>query len=186
MNQQYLNAAETKMKAALEHLEGDLAGLRSGRANAGLVDSIKVEVYGQSMPIKGLATITTPDAKTIQIQPWDQANLSAIDKAIREHQALGLNPSSDGHTLRLNIPPMSEETRSQMVKLLGQKAEEANVSMRNGRHEVLNEAKSDSKAKKITEDDLIRVEKDLNSLIERYQGKVSEAVEVKEKELMAI
>lgn len=174
------------MTAALEHLDGELAGLRSGRANAGLVDSIKVEVYGQSTPLKGLATISTPDAKTIQIQPWDQGNLSAIDKAISENQSLGLHPSSDGHVLRINIPPMSEESRSQMVKLIGQKAEEANVSMRNARHEALNEAKNALKSKQLTEDDIKKLEKDLSGLIDKHQALIHERTSAKEKELMAI
>ncbi len=174
------------MGDALEHLDSELASLRSGRANAGLVDSIKVEVYGQSTPLKALATITTPDAKTIQIQPWDQSNLSAIDKAISESQSLGLHPSSDGHVLRINIPPMSEESRTQMVKLIGAKAEEAQVSMRNARHEALGGAKEAAKTKQLTEDDVKRLEKDLTGLIEKYQKVIHERAEAKEKELMAI
>ena len=95
----YTKLAERKFNDAIDHLNGELAGGRSGRASSGLVDSIRVEVYGQSMPLKTIATITTPDAKTIQIQPWDQSNLAFIEKAISENQNLGLNPSNDGRII---------------------------------------------------------------------------------------
>lgn len=186
MNQEYTTAAEQKMKASLEHFKEELSGLRSGRAHAGLVDSIKVNVYGSEMILKSIATVSTPDAKTIQIQPWDNTNLAAIEKAISENQALGLTPNNDGHVIRLNIPPMSEESRSQMVKLLSQKAEEGNISLRNARHEALNDAKNDQKASKITQDDLSRLEKDLNVLIDKYSAQIQELVKTKEQELMQV
>lgn len=183
MNQDYLKSAEEKMKASLQHFTEELAGLRSGRANTAMIDSIKVSVYGQDMPLKGIASISTPDAKTLQIQPWDASNMAAIEKAITENPTLAFTPNNDGHVIRINVPPMSEETRNQMVKVLSSKAEECNISLRNARHDALNDGKADAKAKKITEDDIDRLEKDLNSLIEKYHGKVNEITKNKEAEL---
>ena len=179
-----LKTCEDKMKNALDHLAEELTGVRSGRANPGLVDTIKVNVYGQDSPLKTIATISTPDAKTIQIQPWDVSNLAAIEKAISNAENLGLNPSSDGRVVRINVPPMSEETRTQMSKLVRQKAEEAIVSLRNARHEVINDAKAKEKAKTITEDDLNSVEKHATELIEKYQKQIQDMTSQKEAELM--
>jgi ribosome recycling factor len=150
------------------------------------VDTIKVEVYGQSMPLKSVATITTPDAKTIQIQPWDQSNLSFIEKAISENQNLGLTPNNDGRVIRVNIPPLNEETRTQLTKVCKEKAESANISMRNARHEVLNSAKADEKSNVITQDQLVKVQKDLDKLIDEYHQKIQKIVEDKEKEIMSV
>jgi ribosome recycling factor len=182
----YLKQAEKKFNDSIDHLNGELSGVRSGRASAGLVDTIKVEVYGQSMPLKSVATITTPDAKTIQIQPWDQSNLAFIEKAISENQNLGLNPSNDGRVIRVNIPPLSEETRTQLTKVVKEKAESANISMRNARHEVLNGAKADEKAGNITQDQLVKTQKDLDKLIDDYHKKIQTIVEDKEKEIMSV
>ena len=182
----YLKQAEKKFNDSIDHLNGELSGVRSGRASAGLVDTIKVEVYGQSMPLKSVATITTPDAKTIQIQPWDQSNLAFIEKAISENQNLGLNPSNDGRVIRVIIPPLSEETRTQLTKVVKEKAESANISMRNARHEVLNGAKADEKAGNITQDQLVKTQKDLDKLIDDYHKKIQAIVEDKEKEIMSV
>jgi len=182
----YLKQAEKKFNDSIDHLNGELSGVRSGRASAGLVDTIKVEVYGQSMPLKSVATITTPDAKTIQIQPWDQSNLAFIEKAISENQNLGLNPSNDGRVIRVNIPPLSEETRTQLTKVVKEKAESANIIMRNARHEVLNGAKADEKAGNITQDQLVKTQKDLDKLIDDYHKKIQAIVEDKEKEIMSV
>lgn len=184
MQQQLLKKVEDKMKAALEHFSGELSGVRSGRANTGLVDSLKVNVYAQDMILKSIATISTPDAKTIQIQPWDASNLAAIEKAISENQSLGLVPNNDGHVIRINVPPMSEETRSQMVKLIHEKAESANVSLRNARHEAINEAKTEEKNKSISRDELTRLEKSITEILEKYQSQINESVSQKETELM--
>jgi ribosome recycling factor len=138
------------------------------------------------MPLKSVATITTPDAKTIQIQPWDQSNLSFIEKAISENQNLGLTPNNDGRVIRVNIPPLNEETRTQLTKVCKEKAESANISMRNARHEVLNSAKADEKSNVITQDQLVKVQKDLDKLIDEYHQKIQKIVEDKEKEIMSV
>lgn len=182
----YLKQAQQKFNDSIDHLNSELTGVRTGRASAGLVDTIKVEVYGQSMPLKSVATITTPDAKTIQIQPWDQSNLSFIEKAISENQNLGLTPNNDGRVIRVNIPPLNEETRTQLTKVCKEKAESANISMRNARHEVLNSAKADEKSNVITQDQLVKVQKDLDKLIDEYHQKIQKIVENKEKEIMSV
>lgn len=182
----YIKQAQQKFNDSIDHLNSDLTGVRTGRASAGLVDSIKVDVYGQSMPLKSVATITTPDAKTIQIQPWDQSNLAFIEKAISESQNLGLTPNNDGRVIRVNIPPLNEETRTQLTKVCKEKAEAANISMRNARHEVLNSAKADEKSNSITQDQLVKVQKDLDKLIDEYHQKVNKIVEEKEKEIMSV
>lgn len=184
MNTQYLKTAESKMQDALNHLQDELTGVRSGRANAGLVDSVKVNVYGQESPLKTIATISTPDAKTIQIQPWDASNIAAIEKAISENQNLGLNPSSDGRVVRINVPTMSEETRNQMVKLVREKAESANISLRNARHEAINDAKKAEKAKSISQDELSKLEKDITNSLEKYQTQINNIIADKESELL--
>jgi ribosome recycling factor len=182
----YIKQAQQKFNDSIDHLNSELTGVRTGRASAGLVDTIKVEVYGQSMPLKSVATITTPDAKTIQIQPWDQSNLSFIEKAISENQNLGLTPNNDGRVIRVNIPPLNEETRTQLTKVCKEKAESANISMRNARHEVLNSAKADEKSNVITQDQLVKVQKDLDKLIDEYHQKIQKIVEDTEKEIMSV
>ncbi len=186
MDRQLFKQAEDKFKDALEHLGSELVGLRSGRASTGLVDSIRVEVYGQSMPLKAIATITTPDAKSIQIQPWDQGNLGFIEKAISEAKNLGLNPSNDGRVIRIALPALSEETRTQLARVVKEKAEAANVSIRNARHEALNTAKTNQKAKELTQDQAIKLQKDLDALVDSYHKKIQAVVSAKEQELMTV
>lgn len=186
MDQQLKKQAEQKFQAAIEHLQGELSSVRSGRANPGLVDSIKVNVYGQEMMLKAIATVSTPDAKTIQIQPWDQGNLSSIEKAISDQPNLGLNPSNDGRIIRITLPALSEETRTQLTKLVREKAEGAQVSMRNARHEAINTAKSSEKSKALTQDQVVRLEKELNSLIDGFQKNIQDLIAAKERELMEV
>ncbi len=186
MDAQLKKQAETKFQAAIDHLQTELAGIRSGRANAGLVDSLKVSVYGQDMQLKAIATVSTPDAKTIQIQPWDQGNLASIEKAISEQSNLGLTPNNDGRIIRINIPPMSEETRTQLTKLVREKAEAAQVSLRNARHEAINNAKAQEKSKQLTQDDVTKLEKNLNDMIDVHQKQIHSLVAAKETEIMEV
>lgn len=186
MQTQLVKQAEEKFKSSLDHLETELVSIRSGRASSGLVDGIKAEVYGQKMTLKSISTITTPDAKTIQIQPWDISNLPFIEKAISENQSLGLNPSSDGRVVRISIPPLSEEVRTQITKLVKEKAEQANISLRNIRHEILNSAKSSEKAKDLTKDDVVKIQKDLDNLVDQYHKKIQEIVNNKIEDLMSV
>ncbi len=186
MDAQLLKQAESKFDDAIDHLVAELAGVRSGRASAGLVDTIKVEVYGQSMPLKAIATVSTPDAKTIQIQPWDQTNLPFIEKALSENQNLGLNPSNDGRVIRVSLPALSEETRTQLARVTKEKAEAGNVSLRNARHEAINAAKSAEKSKTITTDQVAKLQKDLDKSIDNYNKKIQEISTSKEQEIMSV
>lgn len=174
------------MQKALDYFEEELGQVRGGRAQAGLVDSLKVEVYGQEMSLKQIATVMTPDARTIAIQPWDKSNMPMIEKAIRDNHSLGLNPSSDGNVIRLNVPTLTEERRAQLVKLVSEKTEACNVAMRNARHDALNEAKKALKAKEISEDDYYSIEKQLNSLIEKYHNKADALFAAKERGMMSL
>jgi ribosome recycling factor len=181
-----VQSADPKMQKALEHLQEDLKGLRTGRASVGLVDSVVVEYYGQTMSLKQLATIGTPDAKTIAITPWDRNAMEPIEKAIRDTQSLGLTPNNDGNTIRLNIPALTEERRKEIVKALGEKVEQCRIAMRNIRHEILNEVKKLEKDKQATADDAKFAEQELNKKMEKYQAGIVEVEKAKEKEIMEI
>jgi ribosome recycling factor len=181
-----VDSANAKMDKAVAHLEEDLKSLRTGRASTALVESIMVDQYGQMTPLKAVATLSTPDAHTIAVTPWDRTTMPSIEKAIRESQSLGLNPSSDGNTIRLNIPPMTEERRKEILKQLGEKVEQANISLRNARHEVLAEAKKLEKDKQATQDDLKFAEAELNKKIDLYKGKIDIIAKAKEQEIMTV
>lgn len=133
-----IDSKRTDLEKALERFKEDLNQLRTGRASTSLVDSLMVDYYGSKSPIKQVASITTPDPKTIMIAPWDKDNLVNIEKAIRESQ-LNLNPMNDGQVIRINIPPLNEERRKELVKVLNQKAEEARVAVRKNREAVWDE-----------------------------------------------
>lgn len=181
-----VDATDPRFEKAIEHLVQDLSTLRTGRATTALVDSLTVESYGQTMALKQIATLSTPDAHTIAITPWDPSTLSSIEKAIQENQALGLNPSNDGHTIRLSIPPLSEERRREIVKQLGQKVEQCYISFRNIRHDVLSEVRKLEKDKQLSQDDVKHAENELNKKIETYKTKVAEVEKAKEKEILEI
>lgn len=178
--------ADPKMLKATEHLREELASLRTGRASAALVEGITVDMYGQHMPLKSVATISTPDVRTIAITPWDPNALAPVEKAIRETQSLGLTPNNDGHTIRLNIPPLTEERRREIVKGLGEKVEGCRIAIRNIRHELLNEAKKLEKAKSATQDDVKYAEEQLNKKIDRFQDQIDEIARAKEAEIMEV
>lgn len=181
-----LNSVEPKMAKALEHLSEELNSLRTGRASIVMVDGLTVDYYGQSMQLKQLATIGTPDAKTIAITPWDRNAMEPIEKSIRESQSLGLTPNNDGHTIRLNVPPMTEERRRDVVKQLGEKVEACHISLRNLRHEVLNEVKKLEKAKLATQDDIKFAEAELNKKIEAFRTKIADIEAAKTAEIMQV
>ena len=174
------------MDKALDFLGEELKGLRTGRASTALVEGISVEQYGQKMSLKQVATLSVPDPRTIQITPWDPSMLPAIEKEIRESQSLGLNPNNDGHSIRLNLPPLNEETRKNLVKVLGEKIEACHISMRSIRHELLDEVKKLEKAKQATQDDVKLAEAKLNEKIDEYRGKIKQIEEAKTKEIMEV
>ena len=183
---QIVKAADPRMEKAVEHLNESLGSLRTGRAQTALVENLTVEQYGQQMMLKTVATISTPDAKTISISPWDKNLVQPIEKMLRETSSLGLNPSSDGNVVRLNVPPMTEERRREIVKDLGQKVEQANISLRQIRHDVLNEVKKMEKNKEATQDDVRFAEQELNKKIDEFKKKIDELAKAKETEIMTV
>ena len=174
-----------RMDKALEHLNEEFGGVRAGRANAKVLDRISVEYYGSETPLAGVATISSPDARTLVISPWDTKLLKDIAKAIQTSD-LGINPQNDGRVIRLVFPQLTEERRKDLVKQVRKYAEDAKVAMRNIRRDGMDYVKKLKKNSEITEDDQKKAEKDLQTLLDKYIKKVDEALAAKEKELMAI
>ena len=174
-----------KMGKTLEVFIKELSSLRTGRASSSMLDLIKVEVYGQQMPINQLASVTTPDPRTINIQVWDLNNVSAIDATIRKSE-LGLNPQIDGQLIRLPVPDLSEERRSEMKKIIKSMGEKCKISIRNIRREANDDLKNLLKKKELSEDDEKKFEKIIQNFTDTHIKKVDEKVISKEKEIMTI
>ena len=174
-----------KMDKTLEHLSEEFGAVRAGRANAKVLDRITVEYYGSETPLNGVATISSPDARTLVISPWDTKLLKDIAKAIQMSD-LGINPQNDGRVIRLTFPQLTEDRRKELVKQVKKYGEDAKVAMRNIRRDGMDYVKKLKKNNEITEDDQKKAEKDLQDLLDKYIKKVDEALAAKEKELMAI
>ena len=174
-----------KCQDALDHLHNEYAKIQTGRANAALVESIMVDSYGVKSPLKALANISIPEAKQIAIQPWDRGQLSNIEKAILEAD-LGLVPQNDGVLIRLNLPPLTEERRKDLVKLVHKYAEDARISIRTARHDSLNQFKEMEKAKEISEDELKGKEKNVQEKVDEFNKMVEEASKKKEEDVMTV
>jgi ribosome recycling factor len=175
--------AEERMEKAANVLKDELRGLRTGRATPALVDSIKVEAYGSPMPLKALATISTPDPQQIIIKPFDPGLLKEIEKAIRSSD-LGMTPNNDGKLIRLQVPPMSGEQRQKMVQRIKKLAEEAKVAIRNIRRDANKQFDQAEKAKEMTEDDRDKGKEDVQDLTKKYEDRVTEMADKKAKEVM--
>ena len=174
-----------KMDKTIEVFNKELSTLRTGRANSNMLDLIKVDVYGQKMPINQLGTITTPEPRTINIQVWDLNNVSLIDSSIKKSE-LGLNPQIDGQLIRLPIPDLSEERRNEMKKMIKTMGEKCKVSIRNIRREANDELKDSLKKKVISEDEEIKFEKQVQNYTDNHIKIIDEKVVSKEKEIMTI
>lgn len=174
---------ERRMKGAVDSLKGDLAGLRTGRANTALLDPITVEIYGSNMPLNQLATVSVPEPRMISVQVWDKSSIGPVEKAIRS-AGLGLNPINDGNTLRLPIPDLTEERRKELAKLAGQYAEKARVAIRNVRRDGMEALKADEAKKEISEDDRKRAETEVQKLTDDMIKAADEAAVAKEKEIL--
>ena len=174
-----------RMDKALEHLNEEFGAVRAGRANAKVLDRITVEYYGSETPLNGVATISSPDARTLVISPWDTKLLKDIAKAIQMSD-LGINPQNDGRVIRLTFPQLTEDRRKELVKQVKKYAEESKVAMRNIRRDGMDYVKKLKKNSEITEDDQKKAEKDLQDLLDKNIKKVDAALAAKEKELMAI
>mgnify|MGYP002816815805 CR=1 FL=1 len=174
-----------KMDKTIEVFNKELGSLRTGRANANMLDLVKVDVYGQKMPINQLGTITTPEPRMINIQVWDLNNVNLIDSAIKKSE-LGLNPQIDGQLIRLPIPDLSEERRNEMKKMIKAMGEKCKISIRNIRREANDELKNLLKKKEISEDDEKKFEKDVQNYTDKHIKLIDEKVISKEKEIMTI
>ena len=174
-----------KMDKTIEVFNKELGTLRTGRANASMLDLVKVDVYGQKMPINQIGTITTQEPRTINIQVWDLNNVSLIDSAIKKSD-LGLNPQIDGQLIRLPVPDLSEERRNEMKKMIKTMGEKCKVSIRNIRREANDELKNSLKKKEISEDDEKKFEKEVQTCTDNHMKIIDEKVASKEKEIMTI
>jgi ribosome recycling factor len=174
-----------KMNKTLEVFNKELSSLRTGRANANMLDLVKVDVYGQKMPINQLGTITTPEARTISIQVWDLNNVNLIDSAIKKSE-LGLNPQINGQLIRLPIPDLSEERRNEIKKMIKSMGEKCKISVRNIRREANDDLKNLLKKKEITEDDEKKFEKNIQTFTDEHIKLIDEKISSKEKEIMTI
>ncbi len=173
------------MEKSFEVFTKDLSALRTGRANASMLDVVKVDVYGQKMPINQLGTITTPEPRLLNIQVWDQSNLMLIDSAIRKSE-MGLNPQIDGQLIRIPIPNLNEERRNELKKMIKTLGEKSKVSMRNIRREANDILKVLQKEKKISEDERNKYEKEIQVIIDQEIKKIDEKISQKEKEIMTL
>ncbi len=174
-----------KMTKTIDLFSKELMSLRTGRANASMLDLIKVDVYGQKMPINQLATVTVPEPRTINVQVWDLNNVSLIDSAIKKSE-LGLNPQIDGQLMRLPIPDLNEERRTELKKMIKNIGEKCKVSIRNIRREANDEIKKMLKSKDISEDEEKKSEKNIQNITDTNIKIIDEKVELKEKEIMTI
>ena len=177
--------AENRMKGAIQSLEEDLAGIRTGRANPGLIEKLPVEYYGAPTPLMQLASISVPDPRTLLVKPFDPTTLKAIERGIVVSN-LGLTPNNDGKTIRLNLPPLNEERRRDLVKIVSHRLEEAKVATRNIRRDIIKELREFEKEKLISEDDLKKAEEELQKLTDHMVSEIEMIGQKKEKEIMEV
>ncbi len=185
MNDSSLAEHKAQFEKTLEHLHEDLVGIRTGRANPALLNSVMVEAYGATQPIGQVASISVSDSKTLVVTPWDKGLLPAIDKAIGAAN-LGLNPSSDGQLLRITLPSLTEQRRKELVKVVGQLAEKARIGIRNVREDILKAAKRAEADGDATKDDVAALQKKIQDLVDGYNAQIKHIVEEKEKEVMTV
>jgi ribosome recycling factor len=177
--------AERRMHKAVDALKQDIAAIRTGRASSALVERIQVDYYGTPTPINQVATISVPEPRLLVIQPWDRKMIADIEKAIQKSD-LGINPSNDGQVIRLNIPPMSEERRRDMVKMLHKKLDEHKVAVRNVRRDVQDKLRDREKKKEVSEDELKRSSDRLQKLTDRYIEEMEKVGKTKELEILEV
>ncbi|RMB08815.1 ribosome recycling factor [Eilatimonas milleporae] len=180
-----LDDIERRMKGALEALKSEFAGLRTGRASTSLLDPVTVDVYGANMPINQVGTVGVPEPRMLSVQVWDKANVSAVEKAIR-NAGLGLNPMLDGQLVRIPIPELNEERRRELAKVAAKYAEQARIAVRNVRRDGLDQLKKMEKDKAISEDDHKIYADEVQSLTDRHVSEIDKALETKDKEIMQV
>jgi ribosome recycling factor len=180
-----LKEAETRMKGAIQSLEEDLAGIRTGRATPALIERLPVEYYGMPTPLMQLASISVPDPRSLLIKPFDPSTLRPIERAIQVSD-LGLTPNNDGKVIRLNLPPLTQERRRDLVKVVHSRLEEARVAVRNIRRDMIKDLREFEHEKLISEDDLKHAEEELQKVTDRFIQQVDHHGERKEKEIMEV
>jgi ribosome recycling factor len=180
-----LKDLETRMQAAIDALTREFASVRTGRANAALLDGVRVEAYGNLTPINQLATVSVPDPRTIVIQPWDASQMKEIEKGIAKSD-LGLSPSNDGKVIRLTVPTLTEERRKQLAKTVGKFAEDARVAIRIARREANDKLKALAKDKKVSEDEERRGHDQIQKTTDKFIARIDELLKKKEQEIMSI
>ena len=185
MIEEVLSEAKVRMVKSIEVLQRDLSGIRTGRATPMILDNIKIDYYGTQTPLKQIATISAPEARLLIIQPWDNASLGDITKAIQKSD-LGLNPSSDGHIIRLPIPPLSEERRKELVKSVHKRAEEGKVALRNIRRDSMDMLKDLEKEKEISQDEHKRAQNKLQEITDTFIAQIDQIAKDKETELLEV
>jgi len=178
-------SAEQKMQKSIEALKTDLGKVRTGRAHTGILDHVMVDYYGSPMPINQVANVTLVDSRTIGVSPWEKKMVSAVEKAIRDAD-LGLNPSSQGDMIRVPMPPLTEERRKELIKVVRGEAESAKVAVRNIRRDANGTLKDLLKDKSISEDDERRAQDDIQKLTDRYIAEIDKVLQAKEVDLMAV
>lgn len=183
--QELKKKANDRMEGTINVLKKELASIRTGRASLSLLDGITVEYYGSNVPLSQVATLGIPDGKQIIIQPWEQKLLTIIEKAILKSD-LGLTPMNDGKIIRIIVPPLTEERRKQLVKVIKKKAEEARIAIRNIRRDLNEEIKKGEKEKNISEDDAKRLQGEIQKITDTFINKIDELIKNKEKEIMAV
>lgn len=183
---QAVKDASSKFTQAVAHFQENLKSLRTGRAHASLLDGVMVEAYGTPMPLIQVATVSAPEAQLLQITPFDPNNLQTIANAIRNNQALGLNPTDDGRVIRIPIPPLTEERRRDLAKQVGGKQEDCMVSLRNIRHDALSTIERAEKDKSIGEDDAKRLEKQVDEAMAKAKTDAEAAAKAKEQEILSL
>ncbi len=181
----HLEEHRAEFDAVMDHYRKELQGLRTGRASVGLVENLRVEAYGQSMDLKSMASLTTPDAKTIQIEPWDKTVVKDVEKALIE-ASLGMMPNVAGTVIRLAMPPMTEDGRKQMAKTLHQKAELAKISARTIREKIKSTITADEKEKRISEDEKHHGLEELDKVVASWNEKLDAVTKEKEHEIMTV
>lgn len=180
-----LSSAETRMRGAIQVLHDDLAAIRTGRASPGLVERLQVEYYGTPTALMQLASISVPEPRTLTIKPFDPSTLKVIEKAIQASD-LGLNPNNDGKVIHLNLPPLTEDRRRDLVKHVNHRLEESRIAIRNIRRDIHNDLRDFEKEKLISEDELKRGEEDLQKLTDRFVEEIAKQGEKKEAEIMEV
>lgn len=183
---QVVDQAKSKFQQAVVHFHDELKKMRTGRAHTGMLDGVMVTAYGTPMPLNQLANVTAPEAQLLQITPFDPANLQAISTAIRENPSLGMNPMDDGRVVRVPVPPLNEERRREIVKMLSGKAEECMISLRNVRHDSINTVDEAKKDRDISEDEAKRLVSQIEEAMNHAKQEVDKAMKAKEQEILTI